>query len=133
MNVGMNRLGNFSALSSKLSYRRAELLVAFATMLVTFDLMLKMEGLYIYVTEYYRSSKRQRELYDRGLTLTLKSKHILGLAFDIAIIDKNGKFLKEDDTKMYGILGSWWESHGGVWGGRWKIGDGHDVYHFQHN
>ena len=133
MNISMNRTGAFTKCLNSLSYKRAELILAHSLMLTTFDTVLKSLGLYVYITEYYRSSKRQVALYRKNLSKTLKSKHILGLAIDIAIINSKGEFLTDFDTDMYQRMGEWWEAHDGIWGGRWKIGGRYDIYHFEHN
>jgi hypothetical protein len=48
------------------------------------------------------------------------------LAVDYLII-RNGKLPKDDPG--YDILGAFWESLGGTWGGRWK--SLHDRNHFE--
>ena len=56
------------------------------------------------------------------------SRHRVRLAIDLNLF-KNGKYLSE--TADHKELGEWWESIGGIWGGRfndgnhyeWKIGD----------
>jgi peptidoglycan L-alanyl-D-glutamate endopeptidase CwlK len=83
-----------------------------------------------------RTQPEQEELYSRGrtkpgrkVTWTMKSKHIEGLAFDIAICKDgvpvwDGKVdVDLDGVPDYleaGIIG---ESLGLVWGGRWKSPD----------
>ncbi len=58
-----------------------------------------------------------------------RSMHVLGHAADIDIVPNT--------CANYTKLGEWWESQGGVWGGRWKqfgaCGDaGHFHYGFNH-
>lgn len=68
--------------------------------------------------------------YKNGYTLTFgdalaKDGHIKGsyhykaLAIDLNLF-KNGIYLK--DTSDHKILGEFWESIGGTWGGRWDDG-----------
>lgn len=54
------------------------------------------------VIEGIRSDRRQKMLLDRGITKTLKSKHLTGHAVDIGI-HKGGK-LDFDDTRAYYVL-----------------------------
>jgi len=55
------------------------------------------------------------------------SLHYIRLAIDLNLF-KDGKWLKE--TEDHRPLGEYWESIGGVWGGRW--GDGNH-YSLEHN
>jgi len=50
-----------------------------------------------------------------------KSAHHDRLAIDINLF-KDGVYL--DQTEDHRSLGEWWESIGGIWGGRFKIPDG---------
>ena len=75
----------------------------------------------------YRSQEEQNELYAQGrtkpgsiVTWTLKSKHILREAFDIAVL-KNGKITwYANDYKIPGEIGT---KIGLNWGGNWKKKD----------
>ena len=80
------------------------------------------------VTSWLRTMQQQRKLYMAGFSKTLNSKHLKGLAVDLAIII-DGKM--SNSSNDYRILGSYWESHGGVWGGSWKTFK--DIYHFEYN
>jgi hypothetical protein len=51
---------------------------------------------------------------------TKSSKHKLRLAIDLNLF-KDGKYLQE--TTDHKVLGEWWESQGGIWGGRFKDGN----------
>lgn len=51
---------------------------------------------------------------------TLKSKHKTRQAIDLNLF-LNGKYLRK--TSDHQELGEWWESVGGVWGGRFKDGN----------
>jgi D-alanyl-D-alanine dipeptidase len=79
------------------------------------------------VTTWFRSLAEQQALLARKATRTLLSKHRDGLAVDLAIIDRDGKYLT--DSPLYQQLGEYWESIGGTWGGRWKTL--HDRDHFE--
>lgn len=48
------------------------------------------------------------------------SKHRCRLAIDLNLF-KDGKYLKE--TEDHALLGEWWESIGGIWGGHWDDGN----------
>ena len=89
-------------------------------------------GIDFIITCTKRTQEEQEELYAQGrtkpgkiVTWTLKSKHIEGRAFDIAIL-KNGKITW--DTADYQQAGEIGESAGLQWGGRWKSPD---YPHFQ--
>ena len=75
------------------------------------------------VTEGVRSAKRQKELYDKGLSLTMNSRHLTGHAVDIAII-KEGKAIW--DFKLYEEVATHIEAVAIlcdvelIWGGRWR-------------
>ena len=49
------------------------------------------------------------------------SKHWDGLAIDLNLYTQDGTYL--EDTEDHAELGAWWESIGGVWGGRWSDGN----------
>ena len=91
------------------------------------------------ILELYRSLATQKAYVARGVSKTLNSKHLDGLAIDLA-------FLKDiqDDGKvnypaeMYKPYGIFWEQLGGRWGGRFgdnptteKI-EGWDLGHFEY-
>lgn len=50
------------------------------------------------------------------------SKHYRRLAIDLNLFDGAGNYLTE--TKDHEVLGLFWESIGGIWGGRFKNPDG---------
>jgi len=92
----------------------------------------------IVVLEWIRSRERQALMVARGASSTMNSKHLLGLAIDIAFlsdIEDDGRINYVPDK--YKILGLFWESIGGRWGGRFgddpkteKI-EGWDAGHFE--
>jgi len=85
------------------------------------------------VTAYTRTAAEQSKLYKEGKSkldgYKKKSYHQLDRARDIVIIDGNDMPIWEF-TSNYTRLGEFWESLGGVWGGRWESLK--DCYHFQH-
>jgi len=80
------------------------------------------------MVELWRSPEKQWRLFQEKKTWTLDSKHIKGLAVDLAIIKEDGAVYSEDGSD-YRPLGEYWESIGGRWGGKWKTVD---VYHFEY-
>ena len=54
------------------------------------------------------------------------SKHKIRLAIDLNLFTQDGVYL--EDTEDHKLLGEWWESQGGIWGGRFKQKDGN---HYQ--
>lgn len=90
------------------------------------------EGLAFILTCAGRTQAEQEELYARGrtkpgpkVTWTLKSKHIEGKAFDIAML-KNGK--ADWNVASYRRPGEIGQEIGLEWGGSWKKPD---APHFQ--
>ena len=92
------------------------------------------------ILELYRSIETQRAYVSRGASKTMKSKHLEGLAVDLAFLDDI-----EDDGKInytpdkYKALGEYWESLGGRWGGRFGVKPedydtqyGWDCMHFEY-
>jgi len=90
--------------------------------------LLERYGAIVKVTEWYRTIETQREYLALGLSSTLNSKHLKGLAVDFAVI-RGGDYLA--DSPIYGLMGEYWESIGGTWGGRWT--SPYDPYHFEYN
>lgn len=92
-------------------------------------------------TSTLRTQEEQDALYEQGrskpgpiVTWTRRSKHIEGIAFDIAIV-KDGRAtwnmkvdVNGDDIPDYQQAGEIGESLGLTWGGRWKTPD---YPHFQ--
>lgn len=93
------------------------------------------------LTSTRRTLAEQEALYAQGrtapgpvVTWTMKSKHLEGKAFDIALV-RDGKAhwntkidVNENEVPDYREAGSIGESVGLVWGGRWKTPD---LPHFQ--
>jgi peptidoglycan L-alanyl-D-glutamate endopeptidase CwlK len=89
-------------------------------------------GIRFILTCTKRTPEEQAELYSRGrskpgriVTWTLKSKHIEGKAFDIAILINGEVSWKDSDYIKAGHIG---EDVGLVWGGSWKK---KDLPHFE--
>ena len=82
-------------------------------------------GLNPRVTSTRRSAATQRRLYEAWRAGRSRfpaappgsSKHETGFAFDMVL----------SDERYYRVLGEWWESIGGTWGGRFK-----DPIHFDY-
>lgn len=96
------------------------------------------EGIYIQVTQGFRSIEEQNELYAQGRTkpgkIVTKAKggqsiHNYGLAFDIAVLNKDGS-INWNDTSLYVKVGQLGKSLGLEWGGDWKTIK--DMPHFQY-
>lgn len=95
-----------------------------------------MKGYKLLCFTFYRSLADQLKEYDAKRSRTKTGKHPFWLAIDLAIIDDlNGDLVIDKDEirwsndPRYEILGVFWESIGGTWGGHWK--DPHDQYHFE--
>lgn len=76
-----------------------------------------------------RSVQQQTALYQsgKGVTSTLKSRHVLGMAFDLDILGMNRNDIP---TWFWDLIGPWAESNLGLtWGGRWVRP--YDPGHFQ--
>ena len=72
-------------------------------------------------------ARRTKQLVDEGFSWTLNSKHLSGLAVDFMIIEKGQTVF---ESAIYGMMGTYWEDMGGIWGGNWKK---RDVFHFEYN
>ena len=95
-------------------------------------------GTPVVILELYRSIETQKQYVARGASKTLNSRHIEGLAVDLAFLEDI-----EDDGKInfsaekFRILGEYWESIGGRWGGRFGDNpatpqiEGWDAGHFE--
>jgi len=77
----------------------------------------------------YRTTSQQLSLYQsgKGVTSTTKSRHMLGMAFDL---DVHGLNRDRIPTWWWNIVGPYAErAYGFTWGGRWK--NPYDPGHFQ--
>lgn len=92
----------------------------------------------VFILEMYRSQETQAAYFARGVSKTLNSYHLKGLAVDLIFLDDvNDDYTVNYTPEQYRALGEYWESIGGVWGGRFgddretdKI-EGWDSGHFQ--
>ena len=94
-------------------------------------------GISFITTSFLRTAEEQNKRFKKGKSLCdgykKISKHQLGRARDIVIIDSEGNPIWEHIPE-YDRLGKLWEQIGGVWGGRWyKEGKTpfDDIYHFE--
>lgn len=76
-----------------------------------------------------RTAGQQLALYSsgKGVTATTKSRHVVGMAFDLDILG-----MKRDDIPQWfwELIGPWAETRLGLtWGGRWR--SPYDPGHFQ--
>lgn len=78
-------------------------------------------GVPLIITSSRRSMEEQQRLVQAGLSRTLNSAHLRGEAFDVDVMG-----LKRDDIPRWWLsaLGSYGESLGLIWGGRWAFYDG---------
>lgn len=110
-----------------------ELIPEMQELYAAFNEQMEFAGIPYIVTQTRRTPEEQAALYAQGrtkpgriVTWTLKSKHIEGKAFDIAILDGKGK--PTWDTKLYLKPGAIGEEVGLEWGGSWQK---KDYPHFQ--
>ena len=94
------------------------------------------KGIKVVCFTLWRSPADQLAELNAGRSRTPTGKHPRWLAIDLAIVDDEDADLVVDKEEIrwsseprYEILGVFWESIGGVWGGRWK--DPKDPYHFE--
>lgn len=84
----------------------------------------------VIISSFFRTAAQQAELYKIGRNgipgekiittcdgITRISRHQTKTAIDLSVIDEDGN--KVYDRAPYEVLGKYWESVGGVWGGRW--------------
>ncbi len=101
-------------------------------------------GVYFIIYDFFRTKEQQKSRYAKGRTepgrivtnvngITARSKHQDWHAFDILILGPQNRS-RWGAAAGYQVLGEFWESLQGIWGGRWYI-EGktkfNDVYHFQ--
>jgi hypothetical protein len=94
------------------------------------------KGINIICFTFYRSPEDQVFEFKAGRSRTAVGKHPQWLAVDLAVVDDIDADLVVDKEEIrwsmdprYESLGSFWESIGGTWGGRWE--DPKDPYHFE--
>ena len=93
-------------------------------------------GIPVIVFTFYRSPEDQEKEFLAGRSRVKHGRHQEWLAVDLAVWtddDLDGAIDKEElrwkFVEEYKKLGEFWESLGGVWGGRWS--DPCDPYHFE--
>lgn len=93
-------------------------------------------GISIIIFTFYRSPEDQVKEFHAGRSRTVSGYHPMWLAVDLALwedLNSDGVVNKEEIRwkvdPRYVTLGQYWESLGGVWGGRWT--DPYDPFHFQ--
>jgi len=94
------------------------------------------KGIRVICFTFWRSPGDQRIEFEAGRSRVLFGQHQKWLAIDLAVVDEVESDLLDDKDEIrwsadprYQVLGSFWESIGGIWGGRWK--DPVDLYHFE--
>lgn len=94
------------------------------------------KGIKVICFSFYRSPADQLIEFNAGRSRVPTGKHIRWLGIDFGIVDDDDGDLVVDKEEIrwsndprYEILGVFWESIGGIWGGRWK--DPKDPYHFE--
>ena len=83
-------------------------------------------GFEVTLGDAYRDPRAFGDMGTRFAYGKAKSAHKQRLAIDLNLF-RGGQYLP--DTESHRQLGEWWESQGGVWGGR--FGDGNH-YSFEH-
>jgi len=82
---------------------------------------------YQVVLEEGKRTKAQAHIYAAQGKGIPNSLHIIKLAHDISLFDKNGKY--PTATKDYTRFGIYWEKLGGAWGGRFNDGGHFSLMH----
>jgi len=90
------------------------------------------KGIRFIIFTYHRSAAEQRKMYLDGKSqldgYKKKSKHQLWRAIDLVILNEKDDLVWVR-TPEYDMLGEFWISLGGRWGGSWKTLN--DPYHFE--
>lgn len=84
-------------------------------------------GVPLAITSSRRSEAEQRQLVDAGLSRTMQSAHLKGLAFDVDVLGISRDAVPRWFWHELGEIG---EGVGLVWGGRWRSIK--DYGHFEH-
>ncbi|MCK4739738.1 MAG: M15 family metallopeptidase [Deltaproteobacteria bacterium] len=94
-------------------------------------------GLELTMGHAWRDTETQRRLVAMKLSKTIKSKHLDRLAVDLNLFIEGRYATNSED---YRVLGEFWESMGGRWGGRFGVDKtdyatkiGWDAGHFEYN
>lgn len=93
-------------------------------------------GIRVMIFTFWRSPEDQVKEFNAGRSRTKEGLHPRWLAIDLGLWDDLDEDLVVDKDEIrwsndprYTTLGQFWESLGGIWGGRWK--DPFDPYHFE--
>lgn len=73
------------------------------------------QGIRVAGREWWRTSQQALWYFLRGLGIR-NSVHCVGLGLDLCVYSAEGEYLT--DLESYRLLGEFWESMGGCWGGR---------------
>ena len=87
----------------------------------------------VMIIDTLRTQQEQEKNVAKGVSWTLRSKHLTGLAIDICPYEEfklNGpdKLAWNPDNQVWEVIGAIGESLGLTWGGRWKQ---RDLGHFE--
>ncbi len=109
----------------------SELQCAHTTRIAQLVIYANAAGIKAKVQEWQRDLATQKIYILKGVSKTLDSRHIDLLATDMYIILNGVAIYCEEDSpeehkEMYRLLGVYWESRGGRWGGRF-----HDAAQFK--
>jgi peptidoglycan L-alanyl-D-glutamate endopeptidase CwlK len=90
-------------------------------------------GIMVMIVDTLRTPAEQAENLRKGVSWTLKSRHLTGNAIDIAPYETYAlhgpdKLQWDNDDAVWQRIGDIGESLGLTWGGRWKQ---HDMGHFE--
>lgn len=87
----------------------------------------RVAGYPVVITSGRRTAEEQAALVRAGVSATLRSRHVLGLAFDI---DWQGWSRDDIPAWFWNLIGPWAEQNLYLrWGGRWKVP--YDPGHFE--
>jgi len=92
---------------------------AWVEMVTAYILPIRWNGYKARIIETLRSAERQAELQAQGASKLKVGLHQTGRAFDFAVFDNLGVYLKDDNTGVYTACGQAAEALGCEWGGRW--------------
>lgn len=80
---------------------------------------------------YYRTPEMQKALFDAGKSkcdgTKIRSQHQSHLARDLFVVNDKAEIVWADAP--YAMLGAYWETLGGKWGGH--FGGFRDIFHFE--
>jgi len=107
---------------------RLQQIEKFNDMVIALLIFAKARGIGIRLGEAHRPAFVAKKYYKEG-TGILNSKHKYSLAIDLWITTTGKNILWKDGA--YGVLGEYWDSIGGIWGGNFRRRK--DPYHFEFN